>query len=150
MLRSLAFPLFTALVLAFALSASASAQVMRVPMSGCPGAPFPQPVGTPAIGQGFGVIAAPCPNPTGQQFIVIGTPTRPLLLPVPPACVRGCTLDVAPLDVRLGGAWRVLIPNDPALIGACFRVQAGCVDALPGGPLRCVLLQGALDVCITR
>ena len=147
MIRKFAAPLLTALIAVLAVS-TATSQVSRVPNSGCAGAPFAQPVGNPAIGQGFGVIAPQCRTAAGQQFILIGAPQRPVVLPVPPACVRGCTLDVDAFTGVSGGAWRTLIPNRPALVGLCFRVQTGCIERGPNGP--CINMHGAIDVCITR
>lgn len=146
-MRRLVVSTVLAALCALSLASSATAQVSRIPNSGCPNAPYPQPVGQPAIGQGFGVIAPPCRTPNAPQFIVLGLPGNIALNP-PLACMRGCVLACRPLDVIPGSAWRTVIPRDPRLVGACFCVQAACVERTFAGP--CVHLSGALSVCITR
>lgn len=126
-------------------AASANAQVQRVPNTGCPNAAYPTPAGAPALGQGFGVIAAPCRTIMGQPFIIIGVPGLNAVLPVPPACERGCILECRPIIVLTQAAFRTVIPSDRNLIGAQLCFQTGCVETPPG----CVYLHGALDVRIT-
>jgi hypothetical protein len=128
------------------MATTASAQVRPIPNTGCPNAPHPTTTGQPAIGQGFGVIAAPCRTTAGQPFIILGLPGVSALLPAPPACVRGCTIDCRPIVVLSQSAWRIVIPNDRNLIGVQLCAQTGCVEAARPA---CVLLHGALGIQIT-
>lgn len=129
-----------------AFAASTSAQVQRVPNTGCPNAPYTSFTGAPAIGQGFGIIAAPCRTVTGNPFIVLGVPGLNAVLPMPPGCVAGCVLECRPIVVLPQSAWRTVIPNDRNLIGAVLCAQSGCVEnARPA----CIYLHGALGIRIT-
>lgn len=130
------------------LAAAVTAQVSPVPGSGCPGAPAPATVGSPAIGQGFGIVAPPCRSGSGNEFLVLGAPRRAITIPGPIACARACNYNVDAFEVVNGRAWRVSIPNDRSLIGVVFRAQGGCVERNPAG--RCIALSQAIDVRITR
>lgn len=129
-----------------AFAASTSAQVQRIPNTGCPNAPYTSFVGAPAIGQGFGIIAASCRTANGAPFIVIGVPGTGAVLPVPPGCERGCVLECRPIIILAQSAWRTMIPNDRNLVGAVLCAQSGCVEDLRPA---CIYLHGALGIRIT-
>ncbi len=128
-----------------AFATSTSAQVQRVPNTGCPNAAYTQFTGTPALGQGFGVIAAPCRTANGAPFLVIGVPGLSAIVPVPPACERGCVLECRPIIILSQSAWRTIIPLDRNLVGAALCAQSGCVEDLRPA---CIHLHGALDIRI--
>jgi hypothetical protein len=127
-------------------TASTSAQVQRIPNTGCPNAPYMTFTGAPAIGMGFGLIAGPCRTANGIPFLVIGVPGVNAVLPVPPGCERGCVLECRPIVVLMQSAWRTTIPNDRNLIGAGLCAQSGCVEDLRP---PCIYLHGALGIRIT-
>lgn len=127
------------------LATTGTAQVSRIPNTGCPNAAYPSPSGSPALGQGFGVSAAACQSRAGQPFIVLGVPGLNAVLPMPPACEARCVLECRPLIVLLQGSFRALIPNDRGLIGATLCFQTGCVEAQRPA---CLHLHGALGVTI--
>jgi hypothetical protein len=139
--------LLSALFAVAALAGAARGQVTQIPGTGCPNAPYPTTAGSPAIGQTFGVIAAPCQSRMGQQFLVLGAPGLGAVLPVPPACGPRCVLECRPVVILAQAGFRVTIPNDPNLVGAAVCNQSGCVEA---GRPPCVSLHGALGVRITR
>lgn len=148
MIRRLLGVPFLALTLGFALAPTASAQVQPIRNTGCPNAPYPTTAGAPAIGQGFGIIAAACRSVLGQPFIVLGVPGLSAVLPMPPACEVRCVLECRPVVVLPQAAWRTTIPNDRALVGATLCAQTGCVESTR--ILACILLHGALGITITR
>lgn len=125
------------------LADAAQAQVRQVPRTGCAGAAYPTTVGSPALGQGFGVHAVPC-RAAQTSFIMIGRTSvnRPIR-----GCGGACVLYPSP-DIVLRGAsaWRLVIPNNRSYVGVDFGVQTGCFDATAG----CIWLSGALHVAITR
>ncbi len=132
----------------FATPEAATAQVRRVPNTGCPNAAYPSTAGSPRIGQGFGVICPPCRTAAGAPAMLIGLPARGITLNPPLTCVRGCVLALRPI-AAVGGAWRILIPNNPRLVGLCLRFQCACVERSPVGR-PCVVVSGAIDVCLMR
>jgi hypothetical protein len=129
------------------MTAALTAQVREVPDSGCQGAPYPQAVGEPAIGQVFAVVVPTPSHPGGRPFLAFGGPIQPIFVGPAISCFRSCTLAIDPWFGFLGPRWWMLIPNDPALIGASFRLQSGATQPDPAGR-PCVVLQGALDVRI--
>lgn len=136
-----------ALLILGAFATSTTAQVQRVPNTGCPNAAYPSFTGMPAIGQGFGVIAAPCRAANAQQFIVLGAPGLSAVLAMPPACEARCVLECRPILVLVVSAFRTTIPNDRSLVGAQLCAQSGCVE--PVRPSGCINLHGALAISIT-
>jgi len=146
MLRRLSL-LPAAILALFALSPTAAAQVRPVPNTGCPNAPYPTTTGNPAIGQGFGIIAAPCRTLLGQPFIVLGVPGLSAVVPMPPACEARCVLECRPLIVLPQASFRTIIPNDRTLVGGTLCSQTGCVES--GRPAACIYLHGALGITIT-
>ncbi|MCA8956019.1 MAG: hypothetical protein KDC87_08090, partial [Planctomycetes bacterium] len=128
------------------LAVSATAQVRQIPSTGC-GNVYPTTTGSPAIGQGFGIIAGPCRTVAAQPVIFFGASVNTLTLPVPPACTSGCVMATRPLIVLQQSAFRALIPNDRSLIGVKFVAQTGCVEAIR--PAFCITLHGGLAVQIT-
>lgn len=148
-MNSLSIGRLAALLLLLAtLIGSLSAQVRVIPNTGCPNSRPPQTAGNPAIGQGFGVICPPPSTPGGTGFVVLGLGPAAIDLG-PLGCARNCILACRPVDIVAGSAWRVLIPNDRNLIGACICVQCGALEIAPTGR-ACVDLAPALQVCITR
>jgi hypothetical protein len=146
-LRCSLFGLALAALAALAITDRAAAQVSRVPNSGCRNSEYPTPVGNPAIGQGFGAICPEC-RPGHTPFVLVGTAPANLAIRPPAVCTATpCVLATRPEILLFGSsAWRVVIPNDPRLIGLCFYVQCGCADPRE----HCITLSGALQVCITR
>ena len=134
------------LITAVTLSSNAGAQVSKIRSTGCPNAPYPTTVGSPTVGQGFGVIAAPARTAAGRGFLVFGTGGANVVLPAPPACMRGCKLECRPLIVLHQEAARFMIPNDRNLIGMRFCAQSGALEAVR--PNGCIYLHGALAIRI--
>lgn len=130
----------------FVCSADASAQVAKIRNTGCPNAAYPTTVGSPTIGQSFGILAAPSRIRGGRPFLVFGRRGANLTLPVPLACVRGCKLESTPTVVLMQPSLRVAIPRDRSLIGLKVCAQSGSLEPQRGGP--CVFLHGALSITI--
>ena len=134
------------LITAATLTTTVDAQVLKIRGTGCSNAPYPTTVGSPTVGQGFGVIAAPARTAGGQSFLVFGTAGANLTLPAPPACARNCKLEWRPLLVLYQEAVRFMIPRDRSLIGMRFCAQSGAIEAVR--PNGCVYLHGALGITI--
>lgn len=154
MLRSL---LVAVLFCAASLSPSLSAQVVPIPGTGCANqsqAPFG---GTPTPGGSITVASSqfPCNTPGTSGFVAISLsctaappqnwgcfgPLNPCVFLIPDISVS------APIRTSL----TITIPNNPALVGAQFCVQSGCLATfLPPPPLAACFqqLNQALQVTI--
>ncbi|MGC6489395.1 MAG: Kelch repeat-containing protein [Planctomycetota bacterium] len=101
----------------------------------------------PALGAGFGVTVGSCPPSGGVGFLALGDSNyqfNALPLPFDLAALgwSGCSLYVAPTStlpyVHAGGAASVPlpVPNNAALAGYAFHVQAANLDAAaPNGEI---------------
>ena len=134
------------LLSAVASTTDANAQVVKIRNTGCPNAAYPTTVGSPTIGQSFGILAPPSRVRGGRPFLVFGRGGANLTLPVPPACTRGCKLESTPTIVLMRSSLRVSIPRDRSLIGLNICAQSGSLDPQRGGPR--ISLHGALSITI--
>lgn len=134
-------PLLLALLLPV-LATAAAAQVTNLPNTGCPTQGFPTPIGSPSLGQSFGTSYT-----AGRAlvFSAVGLAIPPAPLPVPPACLPGCNVGVAPLLVFDSPQWSIVVPNDPGLLGTCLAAQHALLGLI--GP-PCIELSGAVQFCI--
>lgn len=121
-------------------AASLAAQVTVVPGTGCAqSTTFVQ--GTPAVGQTIQIV-----NPFFCLFqyaiVAVGTPT---LVPWLNCSAQSCAIGVAPVDAALSVGtvtYNLAIPNNPALVGFCFRAQSACMTA------TCLAPDRAVQICV--
>jgi hypothetical protein len=139
---------------ALLLSTMATAQVVPVNNTGCPGYAPPQVFGNPRLGQQVAFALQRLPAPRSQVFLAMGFPSGggiPFQAPV--TCVAGpCVFYPAPIGsdlIFVADVFRVditlNIPNDPALLFQTFAVQGGNLDGLFG---TCFTLTQALSFAI--
>jgi hypothetical protein len=153
MLRSLP-RLAAAVIAAFLLSTTSTAQVVPVNNTGCPGYAPPQVFGAPRLGQQVAFALQRFPSPRSQVFLAMGYPSGGgIPFQAPATCVAGpCVFYLAPIGsdlIFVSDVFRVdltlNIPNDRALLFQTFAVQGGNIDGLFG---TCFTLTQALSFAI--
>ena len=153
MLRSLP-RIAAALYAASLLSTAATAQVVPVNNTGCPGYAPPQVFGAPRLGQQVAFALQRLPAPRSQVFLAMGYPSGGgIPFQAPTTCVAGpCVFYLAPIGsdlIFVSDVFRVdltlNIPNDPSLVALTFAVQGGNLDGLFG---TCFTLTQALTFSI--
>lgn len=153
MLRSLP-RVAAALCAAFLFSTAATAQVVPVNNTGCPGFAPPQVFGAPRLGQQIAFALQRLPAPRSQVFLAMGYPGGTgISFQSPSTCVAGpCVFYPFPIGsdlIFVSDVFRVdltlNIPNDPTLVSLAFAVQGGNLDGLFG---TCFTLTQALTFTI--
>lgn len=153
MLRTLP-RLVLALSAALLLSTAATAQVVPVNNTGCPGYAPPQVFGNPRLGQQVAFALQRLPAPRSQVFLAMGFPSGGgIPFQAPATCVAGpCIFYLAPIGsdlIFVSGVFRaditLNIPNDRGLLFQTFAVQGGNIDGLFG---TCFTLTQALSFAI--
>jgi hypothetical protein len=132
------------------LAAHVGAQVSPIPFSGCPNAGVCSWNGSPQInfpicfGPAFTCVPPSVPFVIFGSQLVVGVPILPPLAcsPTGAPCILACN------PIASWGLQTVCfhIPNNLALVGQCFCIQAGCVN--PTGLGFCLDFCQALRVCI--
>jgi hypothetical protein len=135
------------LAAAMALASVASAQVVNVNNTGCPGAGYPTHNNTARINQTF-TFSWPCA--AGEvPFAIFGFASGNNIPFFPPVtCVPGpCNWYVAPIvafPTSTTGFWSLSIPNNRQLLFSTWSIQCGCVDTTQG----CATISGALTLAV--
>ncbi|MEO0479878.1 MAG: hypothetical protein AAF196_10390 [Planctomycetota bacterium] len=130
------------LLAALTLVAALPAQVTPMPGTGCTNGSPPLVAGSPQIGQSITVLSDqfPCNSPQTTAFVGVSVSCSTL-----PGVNFSCNASVNPcvliaVDVfssaPIRHSFTINIPNNPALVGAQFCVQGGCITTfLPPPPL---------------
>lgn len=141
------------LLLALLLAIPATAQVVPVNNTGCPGFAPPQWAGAPRLGQTLTFTLQRRPTPRSFVFLLMGFPSGGgQSFSAPLTCVPGpCVLYPAPFgseyiavqDVFLAQL-PIAIPNDRSLLFQTFAVQGGNTEAFG----NCFTLSQAVSFAI--
>jgi hypothetical protein len=117
-----------------------TAQVTAVPGTGC-GSPTTAVQNPPTLGQTLH-IGNPVPCYVGTAVVAVGPPAT---LPWIGCGGFSCPIGLQPFGIVAGPAFATIvlpIPNQPALVGACFRAQSGCLFA------ACLQPHVAVQICV--
>ena len=131
------------------LASTTAAQISFIPLTGCDNFRTCGVRGQPSLGNSL-TVACFAP-PEDLSILLIGPRTPRIPLNPPLACPEpsNCSLDVAPAVVvsQQGNmGFPLAIPNDPALIGACFFFQGAVLDL----PRSCLVTSQVISVCVQR
>lgn len=126
----------------FAALAALPAQVTPVAGTGC-GQSTTSVQFAPQIGQQI-VITNPFVCFLQTALVAIGT-AAPTPVPWTGCANTSCPVGVLPIALQFNvgyASMAVQIPNDPGLIGFCFRAQTACMSA------TCISPDRAVDICV--